>query len=156
MGCLLVLIALFSFGWLTVLPASVSSTPVVPTVESVIASPVYVDSSGVEIARFALARDSDADGCPQDETTTFRRSEAVNAFAVGAFPRGTMVFARMYYDGVPIEDTDRLTANRDYDDVCVYFIFEPTVGAEVFDRGPYTIEFWVNDVSAGSVRLVIQ
>jgi hypothetical protein len=51
----------------------------------------------------------------------------------------------MYYDGVPVEDTDIITADQNYDDVCVYFSFEPTITAEMFDRGPT----WSNSSSMG-------
>ena len=156
MGCLLALLLLFGAGILTARQSStISGSGTAPAI-SMASTVAYVDDTGVSIARFASALSTDADGCPVDETPTFRRSEAVNVFAIGAFPRDTTVFARMYYDGVPIEDTDMLTADQDYDDVCVYFIFEPTVGAEVFDRGPYTIEFFVNEVSAGSVDVVVE
>ena len=166
MGCLLVLLLLFGGGFLTARqspPISGSGTaPATPQTAIIRGdsgrsfSPVYADGTGVAITRFASAFSTDADGCPVDETSTFRRSEDVSVFAIGAFPRDTTVFARMYYDGVPIEDTDMLTADQHYDDVCVYFVFEPTVGAEVFDRGPYTIEFFVNEVSAGSLDLVVE
>jgi hypothetical protein len=151
MGCLLLLLVLLGFGAFTGQRISPGETSLAPTR----AAPVYVDG-GVTIMRFAVAHDADADGCPVDETTSFRRSETVNVFAIGAYPRDTEVFARMYYDGVPTEDTDLLTADRSYDDVCVYFIFEPTTAAEVFDRGPYRVEFFVNGVSAGSVGFVIE
>jgi hypothetical protein len=158
MGCLLVLLMLFGAGFLTARQSStISGSGSASAISIEIASSsAYVDDTGVAIKRFASALAADADGCPVDETATFRRSEAMSVFAIGAFPRGTTVFARMYYDGVPIEDTDMLTADQDYDDVCVYFIFEPTVGAEVFDRGPYTIEFLVNGVPAGSLDVVVE
>ncbi|HLU11502.1 MAG TPA: hypothetical protein VK003_17640 [Oceanobacillus sp.] len=146
MGCLLLVLLLFGGGFW-----SAQSSGTAPAVEI-----AYGDSTGVTITRFASALSTDADGCPLDETSTYRRSQDINVFAIGAFPRGTTVFARMYYDGVPVEDTDMLIADRNYDDVCVYFIFEPTIGAEVFDRGPYRIEFYVNEVLAGSVNVVVQ
>jgi hypothetical protein len=158
MGCLLALLLLFGAGFLTARQSSTisgSGTAAAISIEPA-SSVTYSDDTGVSITRFASALSTDADGCPVDETSTFRRSEEISVFAIGAFPRGTTVFARMYYDGVAIEDTDTLSADQDYDDVCVYFIFEPTVGAEVFDRGPYTIEFYVNEVSAGSVNVLVE
>lgn len=165
MGCLLVLLLLFGAGFLTARQSSsISGSCATPQPDSTLyycnyswaASTAYADDTGVSITRFTSAHATDADGCPMDETSTFRRSDDVSVFAIGVFPRGTTVFARMSYDGVPVEDTDTLTADQNYDDVCVYFIFEPTVGAEVFDRGPYTIEFFVNGVSAGSLDLVVE
>jgi hypothetical protein len=158
MGCLLVLLLLFGFGFLSSRESStMSGSGTASAVSTAIVSPTaYVDNTGVAITRFASARSTDADGCPLDETSSFRRSDDVNVVAIGAFPHGTTVFARMYYDGVPVEDTDIITADQNYDDVCVYFSFEPTITAEMFDRGPYMVEFFVNGVSAGSLDLVIE
>jgi hypothetical protein len=162
MGCLLVLLLLFGGGFLTARQSSTISAPATPQTSILRGdfgrsfSPVYVDDTGVAITRFTSAIATEADGCPADETSTFRRSDDISVFAIGAFPRGTTVFARMSYDGVPVEDTDTLTADQNYDDVCVYFTFEPTIGAEVFDRGPYVIEFFINGASAGSLDLVIE
>jgi hypothetical protein len=156
MGCLLALLLLFGIGFFSARQSStISGSGTAPAIRQD-ASIAYTDDAGVSITRFASAQDTDVDGCPLDETSTFRRSEDVNVFAIGAFPRGTTVFARLYYDGVPVEDTDTLIADQNYDEVCVYFVFEPTVTAEVFDRGPYIVEFFVNGVSAGSIDLVIE
>lgn len=154
MGCLLLLAALFSFGfWSTVQTTSVEPIPEVSVTES---TRLYTDNTGVAIREFASAHNMDEDGCPEGVTTTFRRSEAVYVFAIGTFPRGTTVFARMSYDGYPVEDTDLITADQYYDEVCANFVFEPTIGAEVFDRGPYSIEFFINEMSAGSLDIVIE
>lgn len=159
MSCLLLLAALFSFGFFGAasFASSTAATDVaVVTVEANPADPAYTDQQGVEIQRFAVAFDMDDDGCPVDETMTFLRSQAVYVFAIGAFPRDTDLFARLIYDGVPIEDTDLITADRNYDEVCANFVFEPTLAVEVFDRGPYNVEFFVNGFSAGSVHFIIE
>ena len=151
MGCLLLLIMLLGFGTFTGQRVPISAVMPLPAETA----PAYIDN-GVVVSHFAVAHEVDDDGCPEDETTSFRRSEAVSVFAIGVYPRGTDIFARLYYDGVPVEDTDILTADRNYDDVCVYFIFEPTTAAEVFDRGPYRVEFFIDDLLAGSVSFVIE
>lgn len=160
MSCLLLLAALFSFGFFGAASFAANTAAAaeiaIATVEAAPVGVAYTDEQGVEIQRFAVSLDMDDDGCPVDETTAFLRSQAVYVFAIGAFPRDTDLFARLIYDEVPIEDTDIITADRNYDEVCANFVFEPTLAAEVFDRGPYSVEFFVNGLSAGSVHFTIE
>jgi hypothetical protein len=79
MGCLVLLVALFSLGllgtqqWVT--PLAMDASPMEATA---IALPLYQDETGVLVSRFEVARDLDADGYPVDQTMRFRRSEAVS------------------------------------------------------------------------------
>jgi hypothetical protein len=67
-------------------------------------------------------------------------------------PAGTELFARLNYQGSPVEDTDVIRAERDRES-CVWFIFEPQRG---FNQGNYTVELFVNGQRVDSLPLQVQ
>lgn len=103
------------------------------------------------------AQSVDRDNCAVDTTSTFDTNDAVYVVMEDAeLPQGTTMFARLYRDGVAVEDTRELTAEEDYDNVCVSFVFEPTASAEVWDAGEYEAEFFVNGNSYRSTSFDIR
>jgi hypothetical protein len=99
----------------------------------------------------------DRDNCAIDATSTFDTNDAVYVVLEDAkLEEGTTMFARLYRDGVAVEDTRELTAEEDYDNVCVSFVFEPSTGAEVWDAGEYEAEFFVNGNSYRSTSFDIR
>jgi len=99
----------------------------------------------------------DRDNCAVDATTHFSTTDPVYVvLADSQFAQGTTMFARLYKDGVAIEDTKELTAEKDYNNVCVNFVFRPSQNAEVWQPGNYEAEFFVNGNSYRSTTFDIR
>jgi hypothetical protein len=95
--------------------------------------------------QMVTARNLDADSCPVDVTSDFSRSDTVYVVLEdSAVPQGTDMFVRLFQDGQPVEDSPLITADRDYDNTCIYFQFEATSGAEVLPSGDYEAQLVVN------------
>jgi hypothetical protein len=104
-----------------------------------------------------VSQSVDQDNCAVDATNSFSTSDPVYVVLEDAqLPAGTTMFARLYEDNKAIEDTKELTAQDDYDNVCVSFVFEPSSNAEVWDAGNYAVEFFVNGNSYQSTSFQIR
>jgi len=139
-------------------PAPLIEPTVVPTVAPVV-TPVKGDATSASIFETLVAASAvDTSGCALNPTTTFPRSTSVVYIVTPSsdVPAGTTLFARLSRDGSPLEDTDQLTAQQDYNDVCVWFAFDAETAAEVLESGSYNAEVFVNGASAGSVAFDIQ
>jgi hypothetical protein len=109
----------------------------------------------IALGRVVSASSIDRNGCATQTSSTFDASEPVYVIAEGSdVPRGTSVFVRLYREGTPIEDAPEITADQDYNDTCINFIFEPEGAA--FDPGQYEAEFIINGNTADSVSFEIQ
>jgi hypothetical protein len=53
------------------------------------------------------------------------------------------MFARLLYQGQPLEDTQPITANRDTQG-CIWFVFEPSSQSSGFQSGSYQAEVYAN------------
>jgi len=99
----------------------------------------------------------DRDNCAVDATTHFTTSDPVYVVLVDSqLPQGTTMYARLYKDGVAIEDTKELTADQDYNNTCVNFVFRPSQSAETWQPGNYEAEFFVNGNSYRSTTFDIR
>jgi hypothetical protein len=99
----------------------------------------------------------DRDSCAVGSKTAFDDSDQVYVVLQdSAIPNGTTFFARLYKDNRAIEDTRELVAEQDYSNVCVSFVFEPTLEAEVWDTGDYKIEFYIDGNVHDAVEFVIR
>jgi hypothetical protein len=97
----------------------------------------------------------DRNGCATDTTSTFSTNDSIYVVAPNStVPRGTTVFARLYRDNNAIEDAPQITADKDYIQNCIYFVFQPT-GAD-FTPGEYEAQFYVNGNAASSVTFNVQ
>jgi hypothetical protein len=147
-GIIIVIVAIF------VLPRlfntdSTENTPVDDNVGS-----QTVDES-IDLGRVVSASSIDRDGCATDTTASFETTEPVYVVAEGrVVPRGTSVFVRLYHEGQPIEDAPEITADQDYNNTCINFIFEPE--SSTFDPGSYEAEFIINGNPADSVSFEIR
>jgi hypothetical protein len=102
-----------------------------------------------------LTEQIDSDGCPVDSESSLSNVDSFYVVAPdSSFPEGTTMFVRLYEDGVAIEDLPLITANQDYGDTCVNFVFETVDGSD-FDEGEYEAEFWVNGNSYSTIRFNI-
>jgi hypothetical protein len=102
-----------------------------------------VDTSN--LGPVVAAQNVDRDNCAVDATTSFDDNDPIYVVLEDSqLARGTTMFARMYRNGTAVEDTSELTAEQDYNNTCVSFVFEPTDNAEVWDEGNYEVEFYIN------------
>jgi hypothetical protein len=97
----------------------------------------------------------DQEGCPGESTTTFDSGDTIYVGVTDSdIPEGTDMFARLFYEGEPLEDTDVITADADYS--CVAFAFEATSGAEVLESGSYEAQLFVNGNPGDSVSFDVR
>ena len=91
-------------------------------------------NADIEIGRMVSASGIDAAGCPVNTTTTFSPSDAIYVVAQDSdVAAGTDIFARLFQEGAPVEDSVLITADQDYIDTCIYLEFEATSGAEILE-----------------------
>jgi hypothetical protein len=111
--------------------------------------------ANIALGRIVSASGIDRNGCATETVSTFGASEPVYVVAEDSdVPSGTSVFVRLYHEGTPIEDAPEITADQDYDNTCINFVFEPDGTA--FDPGDYEAEFIINGNPANSVTFEIQ
>jgi hypothetical protein len=109
----------------------------------------------IALGEVVSAEGVDRDGCAVDITSDFDTSDSIYIVAEsGDFPEGTAIFVRLYRDDSPVEDSPEITADQDYNNACVNFVFEPEAG-EAFDPGDYEAEFYINGNPAESVSFEI-
>jgi hypothetical protein len=96
----------------------------------------------VDLGRAYTSSEVDQAGCPLDDVVEFYPDEPVYVSIDRSFiPRGTEMFARLYYEGQVLEDTDAIVADRDLD-TCVWFVFEGSRGG--LQPGDYEADIYVN------------
>lgn len=112
-------------------------------------------ATNVVIGDVVAASSIDSEGCPANETNTFEQDDVIYIGAVDSdIPAGTDMFARLFLDGQPLEDTDVITADADY--TCAAFAFEATRGAEVLEDGDYEAQLFVNGNPGESVSFEVR
>lgn len=113
-------------------------------------------SNGVRVGRLVTATATNRDGCADGRTSRFRGDESIWVVAESSdFPRGTRVFMRLYRGTRAVEDADEITAEQDYRNACVAFVFEASRSAGALERGDYEAELFVNGNAAGSVKFTV-
>lgn len=114
------------------------------------------DAGDVNLGSLVTASNVDRNGCPTDNTSTFNPTDSIYVVAPNsAVSTGTNIFARLYREGQPVEDTAVISAAQDYNNTCINFVFEPTAGAEL-QPGNYEVVFVVNGNETDSVGLSVQ
>lgn len=112
-------------------------------------------SSNISLGSLEIAEQIDRDGCAFNRVSSFGSVQRFYVVAPNSsFPAGTTVFARLYRDGVAVEDLPMITANQAYSNSCINFVFETVNGAS-FESGTYEAEFWVNGNSYNSISFNI-
>jgi len=97
----------------------------------------------------------DSNGCATGSTSTFSGNQSIYVVAPNStVPSGTTIYARLSRDNSPIEDAPQITANQDYSQSCINFVFQPTGAA--FTPGTYEAQFFVNGNAASSVTFNVQ
>jgi hypothetical protein len=96
----------------------------------------------VQLGQAYTTSQVDQRGCPTDNANSFYADTPIYvAFEESFIPQGTEVFARLNYQGDPVEDTDVIIADRDLQS-CFWFVFEPDRAG--FNSGDYSIDIFVN------------
>ena len=99
---------------------------------------------GAVLGRLVTAEQIGQSNAPVNETNAFpAQSERIYAVAEAqSIDSGTSMFARWSRDGRPFEDSEPVTANKQYQNTYVEFHLEPVSGN--FDPGQYTVQIFVN------------
>lgn len=114
-------------------------------------------TADIRIRHVVSSSGLDADSCPIDRASSFAPSDSIYIVAEASdVPAGTDIFARLSYEEEPVEDSVLITADQDYFDTCIYFVFEATSGAEVLNRGQYSAQLIVNGNPGPSVDFEVQ
>jgi hypothetical protein len=96
----------------------------------------------LNLGSVVTAESVDRDGCAVNVTTTYGRGDTFYGVLTDTqAPQGTTIFARLYQGSNAVEDSDEVTANQDYNNVCVNFAFTNNGN---WDSGDYSIQFYVN------------
>jgi len=97
----------------------------------------------------------DGNGCATDTESTFSTNQSIYVVAPDStVPQGTNIYARLTRENSPIEDAPAITANQNYTDSCINFVFQPS-GAS-FAPGTYMAQFFVNGNAGPSVTFNVQ
>jgi hypothetical protein len=146
-GCLLIVILALFGGVGFLMPVTNTSMSVVDVIPTTMPS--------AQLGDLTAALSLDADGCPVEPSTTFADiSQFFVAAPDSAIPAGTTLFVRLLRDGTPLEDSALLTADRDYQNVCVNFQFSLPSGN--FDPASYEAILIVNGSEVDSISLTIE
>jgi hypothetical protein len=112
-------------------------------------------SDNINLGSLEISEQIDREGCATDSVLSLRNANVFYVIApYSEFPEGTTVFARLYRNGTAIEDLPVITANQDYSNSCINFVFETTNGNN-FQSGDYEVEFFVNGNSYDSISFSI-
>jgi hypothetical protein len=96
------------------------------------------------LGAFVTARSIGAQNAPQNVTSTFSPSDTVYAVVeVQQFAQGNRIFARWSANGSVREDTQEITADRDYSNTNLEFHIQGTSGAPL-PSGNWTVQLIIN------------
>jgi hypothetical protein len=99
----------------------------------------------------------DGQGCPTNRTSVFSGTQTIYVVALESnVKNGDNVFARLFANGTPVEDSPVITANQDYTNTCIYFQFEPTSPTDPLDLGSYQAQMIVNGNPGSTVDFTVQ
>ncbi len=111
-------------------------------------------SSDIQLGTLVTTGSLDRNGCATESQSTFAPDQDIYVVALNSkVPSGTTLFVRLYREGIPIEDAPEITADRDYSDVCINYVFQPT-GAD-FVTGNYKAQFFINGSEGPSIDLKV-
>jgi len=113
------------------------------------------DTANIQIGNPVSASGIDGNGCSAGTTSSFSTNQKIYVVAPNSnIPQGTTVYARLLRNNAPVEDTSEITADKDYVNNCINFVFEPT-GAP-FATGNYEAQFFINGNQGPSVQFNVQ
>lgn len=113
-------------------------------------------SEAFTLRGISTSRNINSAGCTAegDITDQFAPMDRVYIVAENSdFPAGTAIFARLSLEGRAVEDTSEIVADREYLNTCVNLWFESSSG---FEAGEYTIDLFINGISAAQVTFTVK
>jgi len=113
-------------------------------------------TQGAEIERVVTAEGIGQNNAPLQETNTFNASQdyIYVVAEVARLDAGTTMFARWSRDGQPLEDSQPVSADRDYQDTYVEFHLENL--QDRMETGDYSVQLFVNGNPTESVDFRVQ
>ena len=151
---ILVLVGIFIVGGQLFNGGGNSTNPITtaPTL-----APDAAQNADIQLGQLVSSSGIDRDGCPVDSESTFNPSDSVYVVATDStVPAGTDIYARLFQEDQPVEDSVLITADQDYVNSCIYLEFEATSGAEVLDTGNYEAQLIVNGNPGPSVNFEVR
>ncbi len=131
-------------------PTTQTNVPSVPQQQN-----PSTDNANIQLGAPVSAVSVDRNGCATDTASTFSPSDSIYVVAPNSnVPQGTTLFVRLYRDNNPVEDAPQITADKDYIQNCISFVFAPT--GQDFAPGTYEAQFFVNGNAASSVTFNVQ
>ena len=111
-------------------------------------------SSDIQLGTLVTTGSLDRNGCATESQSIFAPDQDIYVVAPNSkIPSGTSLFVRLYHEDTPIEDAPEITADRDYSDICINYVFQPT-GAD-FVTGNYKAQFFINGNEGPSIELKV-
>lgn len=151
---MIIIIVLVVLAAIVLLPRLLNNTPAVPTNVPAQQNPQTSDTN-IQLGQPVSASGVDSAGCPTESQNTFFSNESIYVVAPDSnIAQGTSLFVRLYRDSTVIEDAPAITADRDYTNNCINFVFQPTGAA--FQPGNYEAQFFVNGNPGPSVQFDVQ
>ncbi len=131
-------------------PTTTSNVPSIPQQQNPVNS-----NANIQLGAPVSAVGVDRNGCATDTASTFSGSDSIYVVAPDSnVPQGTTLFVRLFRNNNAVEDTAEITADKDYIQNCINFVFQPT--GKNFDPGTYEAQFFVNGNAASSVTFNVQ
>lgn len=131
-------------------PTTTTNNPTIPQQQNPAS-----DTANIQLGAPVSAVGVDRNGCATDTSSTFSGSDSIYVVAPNSnVPQGTRIFVRLYRDNNAIEDAPEITADKDYVQNCINFVFSPT--GRDFAPGTYEAQFYVNGNAASSVTFNVQ
>ena len=131
----------------TVLPTAVPSIPQQQNPST--------NNANISLGTPVSATGIDRNGCASSTTNSFATNDSIYVVAPNSnVPQGTTLFVRLYRDNNAIEDAPQITADKDYVQNCINFVFQPT--GKAFTPGSYEAQFYINGNAASSVTFNVQ
>ncbi len=131
-------------------PTTQTNAPTIPQQQN-----PSTDNANIQLGAPVSAVGIDRNGCATDTTSTFSPSDSIYVVAPNSnVPQGTTLFVRLFRDNNPVEDAPQITADKDYIQNCINFVFSPT--GKDFTPGTYEAQFFVNGNAASSVTFNVQ
>src|SRR5262245_36124406 len=115
-------------------------------------------TQGAQLGRIVTAEsiDTTRNNAPVNETNTFSQEQRAIYAVVEAqrIDPNTTMFARWSRDGQPFEDSQPVTADKQYQNTYVEFHLQPV--NKPFDPGNYTVQIFVNGNPAQQTSFTVQ
>jgi hypothetical protein len=153
---IILIIGVIVVAAIVLIPRLFNTAPTTQTTVPPVSQPnTSSNDANISLGAPVAATGIDSNGCATGTTSSFSPSSSIYVVAPNStVPKGTTVFARLSRDNTPIEDAPQITADQDYTQNCINFVFQPT-GAN-FTRGAYLVQFYVNGNAASSVSFNVQ